>query len=79
MADPEHQGRTPEGAVPELDNGPEPIRQSGDIKIALDRDLVWPAAIVVGLILVVVVNLAFIFVAVSGADPVVPSYSAESR
>lgn len=56
-----------------------PTNTGRDILIRLDRDLAWPTAIVIGLILVVVVNLAFIFVAVSGADPVVPSYSAESR
>jgi len=34
----------------------------------------WPAAIFVGLLIVVVVNMVFIYIAFSGADPVVPSY-----
>jgi hypothetical protein len=33
----------------------------------------------VGLILVVLVNLAFIYVAVSGQDEIVPSYTDERR
>jgi len=43
------------------------------------RDWVWPAAIIGGLLLVVCVNIAFIWIAVSGADEVVPSYAAEER
>lgn len=44
-----------------------------------DRAWVWPVAIVVGLLLVVVVNVGFIVVAVSGADEVVESYNTEER
>lgn len=40
---------------------------------------VWPAAIVAGALVVVVVNIAFIVIAVDGADPVVPSYMEEER
>ena len=40
---------------------------------------VWPAAIIGGLLLVVFVNAAFIWIAVSGADEVVPSYATEER
>jgi hypothetical protein len=39
----------------------------------------WPIAIVVGLTLVALANAAFIYLAVSHPDPVVPSYSAEPR
>jgi len=39
-----------------------------------NRDHIWPAAIVVGLIVVALVNFAFIYIAVSGADEVAPSY-----
>jgi hypothetical protein len=43
------------------------------------RDLRWPIAIAVGLFLVVLVNLAFIYIAVSGKDEIVPSYQTERR
>lgn len=39
----------------------------------------WPIAVAVGLIIVVLVNLAFIYVAVSGKDEIVPSYELEHR
>jgi hypothetical protein len=39
----------------------------------------WPLAIALGLLLVVVVNAIFIYVAVSGSDGVVPSYATEPR
>lgn len=39
----------------------------------------WPVAITVGLILVVLVNLAFIYIAVTGSDGVVESYNTEVR
>jgi len=39
----------------------------------------WPTLIILGLTLVILVNLAFIYVAVSGADEVVPSYETEER
>lgn len=39
----------------------------------------WPLAIIVGLMVVVGVNLTFIYIAVSGADEVVPSYVEEER
>lgn len=47
--------------------------------ITLHRDQLWPALIIVGLTVMVLVNAAFIFVAVRGADPVVPSYNAGER
>ncbi len=43
------------------------------------RDWLWPAAIVAGLLMVVFVNVAFVYIAVSGADEVVPSYATEER
>ena len=39
----------------------------------------WPILITVGLVFVVVVNAIFIYIAVSGADDVVPSYQTEER
>ena len=42
-------------------------------------DHVWPIGITVALLAVVAVNVAFIFVAVGGADEVVESYEAGER
>ena len=39
----------------------------------------WPWAIAIGLLLVVLVNIAFAYIAIHGADPVVSSYSTEPR
>jgi len=39
----------------------------------------WPILITAGLVLVVIVNAVFIYIAVSGADDVVPSYTTEER
>jgi len=39
----------------------------------------WPALIAVGLALVILVNGIFIYIAVKGADDVVPSYTTEER
>ena len=39
----------------------------------------WPMGIIIGLVIVVIVNLAFILIAVSDADDVVSSYSTEER
>jgi hypothetical protein len=43
------------------------------------KRLIWPMIITVGLIVVVVVNAVFIYIAVKGADAVVPSYNTEER
>ncbi len=43
------------------------------------NSLGWPIGIAVGLVLMILVNLAFIFIAVRGADEVVPSYQTEPR
>ena len=48
-------------------------------RVTLSRDMIWPLAIIIGLALVVVVNAAFIYIAVSGADEVAPSYVAGER
>lgn len=40
---------------------------------------VWPVAVALSLLVVVCVNLAFIYIAVTGADEVVPSYAEEER
>jgi len=42
-------------------------------------DLKWPIGIAIGLALVILVNFAFIYIAVSGADEVAPSYQSEPR
>jgi hypothetical protein len=39
----------------------------------------WPMGIAIALLVVIAVNVVFIVLAVRGSDPVVPSYSAESR
>ncbi len=39
----------------------------------------WPIAIIVGLMLVALVNVLFIWIAVHGQDPVVDSYVTEPR
>lgn len=39
----------------------------------------WPILITVGLALVILVNAVFIYIAVKGADEVVPSYQTEER
>ena len=39
----------------------------------------WPILIALGLFLVILVNAVFIYIAVSGADQVVPSYTTEER
>ena len=43
------------------------------------RDRLWPILITVGLLFVILVNALFIYIAVSGADDVVPSYHTEER
>jgi hypothetical protein len=45
---------------------------------SFDR-LLWPIMIVVGLLIVIIMNAVFIYVAVSDRDEVVPSYHTESR
>ena len=59
----------------------EPSNQDSSLegsKKAADARL-WPMLITAGLVLVIVVNALFIYIAVSGADDVVPSYNTEER
>jgi hypothetical protein len=39
----------------------------------------WPWGIAIGLLIVVLINVLFAYVAIAGADPVVPSYRTEAR
>ena len=39
----------------------------------------WPLLIIAGAVVVIGVNVGFIYIAVSGADEVVPSYATEER
>ena len=41
--------------------------------------LLWPIMIIVGLLIVIIMNAVFIYVAVSDRDEIVPSYHMESR
>lgn len=43
------------------------------------KDRLWPILITAGLVFVILVNAVFIYIAVSGADDVVPSYFTEER
>ena len=43
------------------------------------RGRVWPLIIAIALTVVVIVNGVFIWIAVSGADEVAPSYDSETR
>jgi hypothetical protein len=60
-----------EGDSPEVDSpvtgGPKPGAR------------LWPILITLGLVFVILVNAIFIYIAVSGADEVVPSYLTEER
>lgn len=58
---------------------PEPPTRRQGRSLTLSRDLVWPTAIALFLATVVAVNMVFIWVAVSGADEVVPSYVTGER
>ena len=42
-------------------------------------DRIWPIGITIALFIVVTVNIGFIVVAVSGADPVAESYESGQR
>jgi len=55
-----------------------------DLASARSRSLfatgrIWPVAVALSLFVVVCVNLAFVYIAVTGADEVVPSYVEEER
>jgi hypothetical protein len=42
--------------------------------ITVSRDWIWPVALAIALAVVLVVNGIFIYIAVTGADEVAPSY-----
>lgn len=46
---------------------------------ASEESRLWPVLIVLGMTLVILVNGLFIYIAVKGADEVVPSYNTEER
>ena len=48
-------------------------------RVTVDRDHLWPWIIGIALAVVMVVNAVFIYIAVSQADPVEPSYNIENR
>lgn len=48
-------------------------------RIKFKREWIWPLGIALGLAIVIAVNAAFIYLAFSGADEVVPSYNTEAR
>ena len=60
---------------------PAPARTEEGASDAVGRTRyrIWPVLITLGLVLVVLVNAVFIYIAVSGADDVVPSYHTEER
>ena len=39
----------------------------------------WPAIIIIGLLIVILMNAVFIYIAVSGQDEVVSTYHTEAR
>lgn len=39
----------------------------------------WVLGIAVGFLVMLVVNVGFIYIAIKGADPISPSYAAEAR
>jgi len=48
-------------------------------RITLSRDNLWAWIIGIALAVVLVVNALFIYIAVTGADPVAPSYNSGER
>ena len=56
-----------------------PAPASESTAAATARRSPWLLAIITGLVIMALVNFAFIYVAVRGADDVVPSYNLEPR
>ena len=59
-----------------------PTRDEKDVKDGSgekDGHRLWPILITLGLVFVILVNALFIYIAVSGADDIVPSYLTEER
>ena len=48
-------------------------------RITLSRDNLWAWIIGIALAVVLAVNAVFIYIAVTGADPVAPSYNSSQR
>ena len=58
----------------------QPSQQSKQRPVELrEGSLRWPLGIALGLLVVVLVNAAFAYVAITGADEVAPSYQTEQR
>jgi hypothetical protein len=53
--------------------------QGGARRYPVKGDRLWPILLAAGLLFVILVNALFIYIAVSGADDVVPSYHTEER
>jgi hypothetical protein len=70
------QGSTSDGARSRGSDVPAAQRDQGAPR---DRGLRWPIGIAITGAIVVAVNMAFIWIAVSVQDDVVPSYAAEAR
>jgi len=47
--------------------------------VTVHEDWSWPVGIIVGFALIVAVNIAFIVLAVTGADPIAESYIEQPR
>lgn len=63
----------------ETERSNRPAPRSADAEDRPSRDRLWPWVIAVALAVVVVVNAVFIYIAVSGADQVAPSYNEGER
>jgi hypothetical protein len=63
--------------MPRADRDPEATPAPRTIE--LRAEWIWPLAIVIALLIVMAVNAAYIWIAVTGADDVVPSYVTEER
>jgi len=57
----------------------DPGRTNPKAAITVSADHLWPWIIGIALAVVLAVNAAFIYIAVSGADAVAPSYNTEQR
>ena len=67
-------GATPGGVGNRGGRGWVPVDDEGGRQSRL-----WPILITLGLLFVILVNGIFIYIAVKGADQVVPSYTTEER
>jgi hypothetical protein len=60
-------------------NAPDTVADRETMDAGTRNDRLWPTLIILGLALVFLVNGLFIYIAVKGADEVVPSYLTEER